>query len=51
MKKVLKTLVICCLLTVIGVFIGSSSKSLLKGMFSNTNSSPENVIESNIKED
>lgn len=45
MKKTLKTLMLCCLFTLVGIFIGSSSKSLLKGTFSNVNSSPESVVE------
>lgn len=45
-KKSLKTLGLCCLFMTIGIIIGSSSKTLLNGMFRNVNSSPEKVIES-----
>lgn len=45
MKKSLKTLAICCLFTVIGIVIGSSSKRLLEGTFRYTNFSLEEVKE------
>lgn len=45
-KKSLKTLGLCCLFMTIGIITGSSSKTLLNGMFRNVNSSPEKVIES-----
>lgn len=48
MKKVFKTLLICCLFTLIGVIIGSSSKRIIIGTFSNVNSSPEEVVENYI---
>lgn len=48
MKKTLKTLALCSLSIVIGIVIGSSSKRLLGGSFSNVNSSPEKVVENYI---
>lgn len=49
MKKVLKTLALCCLFMIIGIVIGSSSKRLLEETFSNNGLkelSREEVVES-----
>lgn len=45
MKKALKTIILCGLFTVIGIIIGSSSKSLIMRTYSSVNSSPASVVE------